>query len=63
MDELPSFRDCFLLFPQEPDIWDSLDIATQEKVVDCLATLLLQHFQQAAHGPEAGQPLAKERKP
>jgi hypothetical protein len=36
------------LFPHEPDIWASLDKPVQEKVLDCLALLLLQRLQQSA---------------
>jgi hypothetical protein len=50
--------ECFPLLPHEPDIWDSLDKPTQEKVVDCLSLLLLQHLQTPRRAAEE-QPLTK----
>ena len=53
--------DSFLLFPYEPDIWSSLDESTQEKVIDCLAALLLEHLHQTARRAEEAWPLTSER--
>ena len=36
------------LFHAEPDVWNSLDGATREQVLDCLGLLLLRHLQPAA---------------
>jgi hypothetical protein len=49
MNQRRSSCDCLSLFPHEPDIWVSLDKPVQEKVLDCLALLLLQHLQHTAH--------------
>ncbi|MGA2255981.1 MAG: hypothetical protein ABSG53_15150 [Thermoguttaceae bacterium] len=59
MDEQHSSFDCFPLFPRELDIWDSIDKPSQEKVLDCLALLLLQHLQQTTRCPGEEQPLTK----
>ena len=48
MNQPRSSYDCSPLFPHEPDIWASLDNPVQEKVLDCLALLLLQRLQQSA---------------
>lgn len=36
------------LFHAEPDVWNSLDEPTQERVLDCLGLLLLRHLQPTA---------------
>ncbi len=36
------------LFHAEPDVWNRLDEATQEQVLDCLGLLLLRHLQSTA---------------
>jgi len=46
---------------QQPDIWDSLDTPTQEKVLDCLALLLLRHLHQAAGRTAQERPLGDGR--
>ena len=46
------------LFGDESKIWDSLDKATQEEVLDRLALLLLRHLQQTAPYAAAELPLA-----
>jgi len=48
MHEQRSPFDCFPLFGREPGIWGGLDGPTREKVLDCLALLLLQHLRQSA---------------
>ena len=40
--------DGFPLFRDESEIWNSLDKATQEAVLDCLALPLLRYLQQTA---------------
>jgi hypothetical protein len=54
-----SSLDCFPLLPNESDIWDSVDKPTQEKVLDCLSLLLLQHRQQTPRNPAEEEPLTK----
>ena len=51
----------FPLFCGESEIWDSLDKATQEEVLDWLALLLLRHLQQTASNAAAERPLADAR--
>ncbi len=36
------------MFDADADIWDGLDEAAQEQVLDCLGLLLLRHRHQAA---------------
>jgi hypothetical protein len=48
MNQPRSPFDGFLLFQEQPDIWNSLDKAAQEQVLQCLALLLLQYHQQTA---------------
>ena len=49
----------FPLLQNEPDIWDSVDKPTQEKVLDCLSLLLLQRCQQTPRNPGEEEPLTK----
>ncbi len=62
MHQPRSSLDGLLLFPDESDVWDSLDKATQEEVLDCLALLLLRYLQHHACGaaneltPAQGRP-------
>ncbi len=60
IDQPPSSLDYFPLL-QQPDIWDSLDTPTQEKVLDCLALLLLRHLHQAAGRTAQERPLGDGR--
>jgi hypothetical protein len=48
-----SSLDGLLLFPDESEVWASLDKATQEEVLDCLALLLLRHLQHCAANEQA----------
>lgn len=49
----------FPLFHEESEIWNSLDKATQEEVVDGLALLLLRHLQQTARNATVERSLAE----
>ena len=59
MDQPPSSLDYFPLL-QQPDIWDGLDTPTQEKVLDCLALLLLRHLQETARRAAEERPLIRK---
>lgn len=52
MNRAGSSVDRFPLFPDEPDIWESLDEPTQEQVFEYLAVLLLRHLEQTARRTE-----------
>jgi len=59
MNQPRSPFDGFPLFQEQPDIWNSLDKATQEQVLQCLALLLLQYHQQTARCAADERPLKK----
>ena len=61
MNRFPFPSDGFPLLCDESEIWDSLDTATQEEVLDRLALLLLRHLQQTAPNAAAERPLANTR--
>lgn len=62
MNRAGSSVDCFPLFPDEPDIWESLDEPTQEQVLEYLAVLLLRHLEQTARCTQQNRPSRKETK-
>ena len=60
MNQPRSSVECFPLFPDEADIWESLDEPTREQVLDRLALLLLRHLEQTAWGTPENRPSPKE---
>ena len=51
MKAMASTNIYYTLFPEEPDVWQSLDNQTQQEVESLIARLLAMHIEQSLPNP------------